>query len=278
MAFTVNGELVEDSVIRAESNALRPQYEAAVQGMDPIEAEMQLRDWSRENVIERVLLRQEAAGDPEPIAIQAIEETLRSLKSRTLEGEEELRKDIEIRMRVDRLLEKTTSKVSPPKHKEVSEYYRKNKEQFRRPELVRAGHIVKNVDESVDEATALAAIQKAQEELKGGASFEELADRYSDCAGNRGELGWVPRGQMVQEFEDVIFTLKQNEVSDIFRTVFGFHIAKVYERKPEGISDFDEVREAIEKSLHRQKQERAVENFLDRLRAKAVIQELPKRA
>jgi parvulin-like peptidyl-prolyl isomerase len=278
MAFTVNGELVEDSVIRAESSALRPQYEAAVQGMDPIEAEMQLRDWSRENVIERVLLRQEAASDPEPIAMEAIEETLRSLQSRTREAEEDLRKDVEIRMRVDRLLEKTTSKVAPPKHKEVSDYYRKNKEQFRRPELVRAGHIVKNVDETVDEATALAAIQKVQEELKGGANFEELADRSSDCAGNRGELGWVPRGQMVQEFEDVIFSLKENEVSDIFRTVFGFHIAKVYERKPEGFSDFGEVREAIEKSLHRQKQERAVENFLDRLRAKAVIQELPRRA
>jgi parvulin-like peptidyl-prolyl isomerase len=278
MAFTVNGELVEDSVIRAESSALRPQYEAAVQGMDPIEAEMQLRDWSRENVIERVLLRQEAASDPEPIPVEAIEETLRSLQSRTQGAEGELRKDLEIRMRVDRLLEKTTSKVAPPKHKDVTEYYRKNKEQFRRPEIVRAGHIVKNVDESVDEATALAAIQKVQEELKGGASFEELADRYSDCAGNRGELGWVPRGQMVQEFEDVIFSLKENEVSDIFRTVFGFHIAKVYEKKPEGFSDFADVREAIEKSLHRQKQERAVENFLDRLRAKAVIQELPRRA
>src|ERR1700681_4958091 len=278
MAFTVNGELVEDSVSRAESSALRPQYEAAVQGMDPIEAEMQLRDWSRENVIERVLLRQEAASDPEPIPVEAVEETLRSLQSRTPDAEGELRKDLEIRMRVDRLLEKTTSKVAPPKHKEVTEYYRKNKEQFRRPEIVRAGHIVKNVDEKVDEATALAAIQKVQEELKGGASFEDLADRYSDCAGNRGELGWVPRGQMVQEFEDVIFSLKENEISDIFRTVFGFHIAKVYERKPEGFSDFNEVRETIEKSLHRQKQERAVENFLDRLRAKAVIQELPRRA
>src|SRR4029077_17499732 len=111
------------------SSALRPQYEAAVQGMDPIEAEMQLRDWSRENVIERVLLRQEAASDPEPISMEAFEVTLRSLKSRTLEGEEELRKDVEIRMRVDRLLEKTTSRVAPPKHKEVSDYYRKNKEQ-----------------------------------------------------------------------------------------------------------------------------------------------------
>src|ERR1700730_30610 len=185
MAFTVNGELVEDSVIRSESNALRPQYEAAVQGMDPIEAEMQLRDWSRENVIERVLLRQEAASDPEPIPIEAIEETLRTLHSqtggqatcRTAEGPDELRKDVEIRMRVDRLLAKTTSKIAPPKHKEVSDYYRKNKEQFRRPELVRAGHIVRNVGETVDEATALEAIHKVQEELKAGASFEELADR-----------------------------------------------------------------------------------------------------
>jgi hypothetical protein len=48
---------------------------------------------------------------------------------------EELRKDIEIRMRVDRLLERITGKVSPPKHKDVTDYYRKNKEQFRRPEL-----------------------------------------------------------------------------------------------------------------------------------------------
>jgi len=38
------------------------------------------------------------------------------------------------------------------------------------------------VDEGADEAAALAAIQQAQQELKSGASFEELADRYSDLA------------------------------------------------------------------------------------------------
>src|SRR5215470_17078555 len=76
MAFTVNGELVEDSVIRAEASALRPRYEEVARNMDPIEAEMQLRDWSRENVIERILLRQEAASDPEPVSAEAIEQTL----------------------------------------------------------------------------------------------------------------------------------------------------------------------------------------------------------
>ncbi len=284
MAFTVNGEVVDDSVVRAESSALRPQYESVAQGMDPIEAEMQLRDWSRENVIERVLLRQEAGNDPEPLPAEAVEENLKAVQSQPSGsaacampgGAEDLRKDIEIRMRVDRLLDRITSKASPPKHKEITEYYRKNKEQFRRPELVRAGHIVKNVGEGADEAAALEAIQKVEEELKNGAVFEELADRASDCAGNRGELGWVPRGQMVQEFEDAIFALPANQVSGVFRTVFGFHIAKVYERKPEGFSDFSEVSAAIEEALLRQKKERLVENFLDRLRSKAVIQEVPR--
>jgi len=81
-----------------------------------------------------------------------------------------------------------------------------------------------------------------------------------------------------EEFEDVVFALKDNQVSDIFRTVFGFHIAKVYGRKPEGFADFAEVQAGIQTALHRQKQERAVENYLDRLRAKAVIQDLPRKA
>jgi PPIC-type PPIASE domain len=286
MAFTVNGEFVDDSVVRAEASALRPRYEEAARGMDPVEAEMQLREWSRENVIERVLLRQEAVADPEPLPAAAIEETMGSIQSQpsvqascaTREGEEEMRKDIEIRMRVDRLLEKITSKVAKPKHKEISEYYRKNKEQFRRPELVHTAHIVKNVEEGADETAAREAIAAVEGDLAGGANFEELADRVSDCAGNRGDLGWVQRGQMVQECEDVIFGLRENEVSKSFRTVFGFHIAKVYARKHEGLGSFEEVREAIEAALLRQKQERAVENYLDRLRAKAVILEAPRKA
>src|SRR3989442_13009613 len=122
MAFTVNGELVEDSVVRAEAGALRPRYEEVARNMDPVEAEMQLREWSRENVIERVLLRQEAASDPDPIPPEAVEQTLQSIRAQAGNDPEELRKDIEIRMRVDRLLEKITGKGSPPKHQELGDH------------------------------------------------------------------------------------------------------------------------------------------------------------
>ena len=127
MPLVINGETVDDAVIRAESSALRPRYEEMVQGQDPVEMEMQLREWSRENVIERVLLRQEAFKDPAPVPPG-------------------MEPEAEAQYRLRMLITKVTAKTPRPKNKEVADYYRKNKEQFWTPEMVRASHIVKNVD------------------------------------------------------------------------------------------------------------------------------------
>ena len=124
------------------------------------------------------------------------------------------------------------------------------------------------VDETVDEASALAAMQEIERELQAGASFEERAS----------DLGFVPRGYMPREFEELLFSLRDNEVSGIFRSRAGFHIAKAYERKPEGISSFEEVEQAIEEALLQRKRERVMEQYLDRLKAAAVIVELPRSA
>ena len=69
---------------------------------------------------------------------------------------------------------------------------------------------------------------KVQEELKAGASFSELARRYSTCpSGKRGgDLGQFGRGQMVKEFEVVAFALKPGQVSEPVKTKFGYHIIK----------------------------------------------------
>ena len=115
------------------------------------------------------------------------------------------------------------------------------------------------------------AIRAIQQELLDGRPFEEVADQRSDCPGNGGDLGFFPRGQMVQEFDDVVFSMKAGEVSPIIRSPFGFHIAKVYERKAEGVRDLTEVRGEIEELLTRRSKEECVEQFVDGLRAKADI-------
>jgi hypothetical protein len=70
--------------------------------------------------------------------------------------------------------------------------------------------------------------------------FSYFANKYSEDIGsseNGGDLGWILRGQMIKEFEDIVFSLKENEISDIFKTKYGYHIAKVSSRasigKPE---------------------------------------------
>jgi parvulin-like peptidyl-prolyl isomerase len=181
---------------------------------------------------------------------------------------------VETRLRLDRFLHKLTAKVPPPKYKDVGDYYKKYREQFVVPEFICAAHIVKNVDENTDEQAALAVIRKAEEELRSGARFEEVADRYSDCAGNGGNLGYFPRGEMVDEFDTVVFKLGLNETSGIFRTGFGFHIAKLQDRKPAGYRSLSDVKQDIEKVLHREKQERALEQFVDSLKAKAEIRKV----
>ncbi|MGI8992267.1 MAG: peptidylprolyl isomerase [Bryobacteraceae bacterium] len=253
MPLVINGETVDDSAIREEAAALRPRYEELVEGQDPVAKEMQLREWSRENVIERVLLRQEAFRDaaaaPDGMAPEA-----------------------ESQYRLQTLIGRITGKVAPPKQKEVADFYRKNKDRFWAPEMVKASHIVKNIDENKTEDSAREAIEKTWNELEAGADFGELADRDSDCAGSGGDLGWIEPGQMVEEFERVAFGLRVGETSPVFRTVFGFHIAKVRGRRAAGVRGLGDVRGEIEAALLRERQERAMEEYVDGLKAKAVIQ------
>ncbi len=253
MAWTVNGEPLDDAAVREQMAAMRPQYEAEIVGMDPMEAEMQLVDWARENVIERMLLRQEALADPLPVPAEFAED-----------GKEE-------QFRMARLFERLESELPAVRAKEVADYYKKNRAQFRSEERIYAKHIVKNVEGDQDESAARAVLEQAEAELRNGVSFEDVANQVSDCAGNGGELGWFARGEMVEEFDAVVFTLPVGGVSPIFQTGFGFHIAKVYDRKPEGVAEFDEVKGAIERMFTEQRREERMAAYLDKLRAKAVV-------
>jgi parvulin-like peptidyl-prolyl isomerase len=168
-------------------------------------------------------------------------------------------------------------KVARPANKEITAYYRRHRDSFYAPEMIHAAHIVKNIDESVNEADALAAITAIVAELRTGRNFEETADEHSDCPGHGGDLGWFPRGEMVEEFDAVVFAMRVGETSVVFRSPFGFHIAKLLDRRPEGIRSLDDVRDAIEEAIYRQRTEEALRKFLDDLRSRAKIEKVARR-
>ncbi len=70
--------------------------------------------------------------------------------------------------------------------------------------------------------------------LKGGADFNELADAYDRSPAPRGDLGWFPRGYLLEpQIEQVAFSLPVGQYSDVIQTEVGFHILRVLERDPQ---------------------------------------------
>lgn len=285
MAFVVNGEKIEDSVIQQEVERLRPDYERVFADQDPREKEAQLLDWSRENVIERVLINQDAQKNGQAIPSDKVEATLAKLKEQyedpqqlykalDADSDDKIKEAIEAQMRIEQTLSNVCKGVSKPSKTAIKEYYEQNKDQFGTEERIRVAHIVKHVNWQTDEESAFQAISQAHEELKNGAAFEMVVDKYTDCADNGGDLGFIMKGQMVEEFEDVVFNLGIGQMSDIFRSRFGFHIAKVYAREPEGVAGLEDVQERIVETLEEQMRGKAIDNFVDELRSKAKIEEV----
>ncbi len=76
--------------------------------------------------------------------------------------------------------------------------------------------------------------QKVLDSIKTGGDFAEFAKRYSEdkgTAADGGDLGSWHRGQFVKEFEEIVFTLKEKQISDIVETSRGYHIIQLMERK-----------------------------------------------
>jgi parvulin-like peptidyl-prolyl isomerase len=285
MALIVNGEKIEDAAIQQEVERLRPDYERVFADQKAEEREAQLLDWSRENVIEKVLINQEAEKNGDKIPPERVQEALARLKEQyddpqrlyddlKAANDEQIKEEIVKQMKVEQRLNQVCKSLPKPSQADIRKYYEENQEQFKSGERARVAHIVKYVNWQTDEQTAYEAISRAYEELKSGTAFETVVDKYTDCADSGGDLGFVMRGQMVEEFEDVVFNLGAGQVSDIFRTRFGFHIAKVYAREPATVAAFEDVKGKVTELVKGKMRSEAIDNFIDGLKSEAKIEEV----
>ena len=99
-------------------------------------------------------------------------------------------------------------------------------------ERIRTSQIFFKTSPNQDDAEQLALANRVLRQLKRGASFEELARRYSEHenATRGGDMGFFPRGVQDKDFDKVAFDLKQGEISEVLKTAFGYHIIKVTSR------------------------------------------------
>jgi peptidyl-prolyl cis-trans isomerase C len=109
-------------------------------------------------------------------------------------------------------------------------------------------------------------------QIKGGASFEELARTRSKDSGSGqagGDLDWAGANVFVPEFSEAMIKLGKGQMTDApVKSQFGWHIIRVDDIRQAALPSVDELRPQIEQTLQQQK----LMDFQENLRAKARIQ------
>ena len=134
---------------------------------------------------------------------------------------------------------------------DVQRYYEDNAQQYSTPEQVRASHILLKTD-GKNEADVKKLADDIAAKAKGGADFAALAKQYSEDTSNNnsgGDLDFFGKGQMVPEFDQVAFSLQPGQVSDPFKTSFGYHVVKLTEKRPATTRTLAEVSAQIEDQI-----------------------------
>ena len=151
-------------------------------------------------------------------------------------------------------------------------YYNKHVADFSEPEELKILNIMVTPGEDPKRSANLA--QDIKKRINEGCDFGGLAKIYSEGPGAEegGSMGYVKRGDLMPQIEDVIFKLKDGEVSEIIQTSVGYHIFKILERKPAKTRTFNEARDDVEGAIFRQKVNEKIKEWLATLRKNAYIE------
>lgn len=191
---------------------------------------------------------------------------------------EDLRFDTKRMIAVSRYLDRKIGRSVNVSAEDVGKFYQAHRAEFYRPAQVRASHILVRVEPGASEAQREAARAKANDllaQIRGGARFAELARQYSEdraTAAEGGDLGFFSSGTMVESFEQPVFALVPGQVTGVFETPYGFHIAKVTDRTVEGTRSLDEVRDTIRAHLTQAERARLQAEHTTELRQRASIE------
>ncbi len=289
IALEVNTKKLKKSVLQNQVDQRYQAMKANVPKGQEKEAKAAIRKEIINDFILRTVLAEEADRLKIFASVKEVDEgfnrfekslpqgvTLKDVLKMNRITKEKIREDLQLGIRVGKLLEQRTG-GGKPSDKEVADFYEKNIESFKIPESVKARHILVATATGDDDTVKKEKRQKVdniRKQLLDGADFAQLAASSSDCPSKEsgGDLGTFNRGQMVKAFEDAAFSQKINEIGQVVETEFGYHIIQVSEKNSAKTTPLDdETKKRIAAHLQQEKQRADFAVLLEQLRAKAKI-------
>lgn len=194
-------------------------------------------------------------------------EKLEQAYNRPLEKiKRELRDDIRSNILIQKVQDQKFARLEVSRY-EVEQFFEQYKDSIGLvPEEVQLSQIFIQAKLSdYDKEVLRSKLRSILDSIKNGGDFADFARRYSEDAATAkqgGDLGFVRRGLFFKEFEEVVFTMKEGEISDIIETPIGFHIAQLVERRGESVR----VRHILLKLQPSPESEQKIIDFLSAIR------------
>ncbi|ROQ20997.1 MULTISPECIES: peptidylprolyl isomerase [Marinimicrobium] len=142
-------------------------------------------------------------------------------------------------------------------------------------EQTKARHILIKTSEIVDDAAAEQKLTELRERVLNGESFADLAREHSEDIGSMlqgGDLGWTMPGQMVPAFDQTMNETDVGEVSEPFKSQFGWHILTVEDRREQDMSE-QMIRNQAANMLRERRFDEELQTWLAEIREEIYVEE-----
>jgi len=287
----VNDIPITETDVTLEVKRIQFQAKAMQKPLDP-SMMLSMREKVIDSLINRELLYQESKAKGITTDEADIDNSIDQIKQRLEAGQsfeslmvemgismETMRTQVGQASAIQKLLEMEVYPKAMVSEKESRIFFENNPQYFKKPEEVKASHILIQVTADASEEEKLAARKKIEDiqiKIEAGDDFADLARQYSEgpSSVNGGDLGYFDRKKMVKPFSDAAFDLTPGQVSNIVETRFGFHLIKVYDKKAKSTYEFEDIKDRLGELLQQQKMQEETVRYLEELRRTANIKRI----
>jgi len=272
----INGDTITGKELRDEVNLLMKQFR--VNDLEDLSEEEKhvLKINGLNRIIKNILLNMEAVHSRVVVTRKEYKNALNAVKNE-YQGDS-FNKYLEVEgipldawenkfknnMLIKKLIRETVNNKALVSDDLIKSYYENHQAEFQRGERVRSLHIM--VESEGEIRNILKLLESEKKDFSVLAQIHSLGPEGS----MGGDLGYFEAGQMPEEF-DGVFKLKIGQVSDTIKTPYGHHLFKVIDKKPAIQMTFAESKNIIYNKLLREKQSKAFEGWMLKLKNKSDI-------
>lgn len=285
MPFIINGEAIDEDIIEAEFRQIKGHYERTLQ-VACCERDPEFRGYAKDNITSRVLLNQESLKRFPEVSDEEINERLAKLISDaggesqfylniglTPQDEASIRPNVANGVRLDKMLAEIYQPEPEFTDSELRSWFQEHIELFLTPEEIRVAHITKNLQGAQSRDAVFKQLRSLRQQLQNGADFITLAEQERGEEQQQIDLGWFKRGEFMEEFEVIAFSMNEGEISPVFTTQLGLHLCTLLGRKAPQPLPFEEAQDAVKQRMLEEYRDRKFNTFLDQLKAAATIED-----